>query len=196
LTTKQQSTDGRHNTEEFYAQENVRLEDVCDFMMRGKHPDYVDSSNVKVLNQKALRWDEIQEEHLKFHNPDTKMFENRFLKKGDIAINSTGVGTLGRVYLFREDPGNIFADSHITILRTDENIIIPEYLYYILRSPSYQNKIQNIAVGSTGQIELNKRELTELEISFPPKRIQRQIVNCLSPIDQKISTQIKTLTKI
>ncbi|MWV64488.1 hypothetical protein GRS48_06570 [Halorubrum sp. JWXQ-INN 858] len=196
MNPEQQSLDDLSGESEFHSQENVKLEDVCEFMMRGKHPDYVDSSNIRVLNQKALRWDEINEEHLKFHNPNTDMFKNRFLSKGDIVINSTGVGTLGRVYLFREDPEKIFADSHITILRTNENVIIPEYLYYLLRSPHYQDEIQNIAVGSTGQIELNKRALAKLEISFPPVEIQKRIIDYLGPIDEKMGINKKINTNL
>jgi len=172
--------------DEFHTMSEIPLEDVCDFIMRGKHPDYVDNSDIRVLNQKALRWDKIEEEHLKYHNPETEMFENRFLRKGDIAINSTGVGTLGRVYYFDTDPDQLFADSHITIVRTDEDLIHPEYLYYILKSPEYQKKIQNIAVGSTGQIELNKGELTQLKISFPDLETQELIVDLINPLDSKI----------
>lgn len=177
-----------NKTDGFFTMTEVPLEEVCDFIMRGKHPDYVDDSDIRVLNQKALRWDKIEEEHLKYHNPDTDMFENRFLKTGDIAINSTGVGTLGRVFYFDKDPGELFADSHVTIIRTDEDLIHPEYLYYILKSPEYQKKIQNIAVGSTGQIELNKGELTQLKISFPDLETQKLIIDLINPIDSKIGT--------
>jgi len=167
----------------FYAEEGVPLSDVCRFMMRGKHPDYVDNSSVKVLNQKAVRWNEIQEEHLKYHNPDTDMFENRFLSEGDIVVNSTGVGTLGRCYYFRYTPDNMFADSHLTILRTEEDRLDPEYLYYILSSPEYQKKILNLASGSTGQTELLKRDITSIEISFPDIVTQKKIVKNIRPFD-------------
>ncbi|MFB6224885.1 MAG: hypothetical protein ABEI13_00330 [Candidatus Paceibacteria bacterium] len=96
----------------FYSQEDVPLEEICDFIMRGKHPDYVDKSEVQVLNQKAVRWDRIEEEHLKYHNSDTEISKNRFIRSYDIVVNSTGVGTLGRVYFFREDPDRMFADSY------------------------------------------------------------------------------------
>jgi type I restriction enzyme S subunit len=170
----------------FYAEEDVTLEDVCEFMMRGKHPDYVDQSEICVLNQKAIRWNEIQEENLKYHDPEVDMFENRFIREGDIVINSTGVGTPGRCYYFRETPDRMFADSHVTILRTDESRLNPEYLYYILSSSQYQKVIQNVASGSTGQIELNKRALQNIEISFPTIEEQNKIAETLSNFDKKI----------
>ncbi|MFB6224886.1 MAG: restriction endonuclease subunit S, partial [Candidatus Paceibacteria bacterium] len=80
----------------------------------------------------------------------------------------------------------------IPIIRADRSEIHPEYLYYILKSPIYQNKIQNIAVGSTGQIELNKGDLTNLKVSFPRKLVQEKIVGIVRPIDEKISTNRAT----
>ena len=181
---------------EFYAEEAVPLSDVCRFMMRGKHPDYVDDSPIRALNQKAVRWNEIQEEHLKYHNPDTDMFDNRFLREGDIVINSTGVGTLGRCYYFRYTPDDMFADSHLTILRTEEDRLDPEYLYYILSSPEYQKKIENLASGSTGQTELLKRDITSLEVSFPDLETQRKITSNLRPFDLLEKANRKAIKKL
>lgn len=51
--------------------------------------------------------------------------------KGDLLINSTGVGTAGRVNLFDLD-GQYFVDSHVTILRLDQTRLLPVYLLYQL----------------------------------------------------------------
>jgi type I restriction enzyme S subunit len=199
LTDEQTTLEEESSISNEKEQREVSLDEICSFMMRGKHPDYVDESRVRVLNQKAVRWGKIEEKNLKHHNPETQMAENRFIKQDDIVINSTGVGTLGRVYYFREKPDKMFADSHITILRVNKNKVLPEYLYYVLKSSEYQERIKNIAVGSTGQIELNKRELKELKLVLPSLEKQRVIVDKISPIERKISTNrniIKNVSEI
>lgn len=166
--------------------ENVTLEEICEFMMRGKQPTYVDESEIRALNQKAIRENTIEEKHLRYHDPEVDMFENRFIKEGDIVINSTGKGTVGRTHYFRSTPKNLFADSHVTILRTDESEVNSEYLYYLLSTPRYKEILVNGATGSTGQVELNKGTLQNIEITYPDIETQEDIVSILRPMGLQI----------
>jgi len=138
------------------------LVDCCSYVQRGKAPAYVEESDIFALNQKAIRWGRIEEGHLKFHDPDVKIAERHFIKPGDVVVNSTGDITIGRAYLFHEVQRRIFADSHVTIVRTVSSKLRPEFLVNLLATNEYQDLVYSLVTGSTGQLELNKTNLEAL----------------------------------
>ena len=166
----------------------IKLIDVATYISRGKQPKYVEKSEILTLNQRAIQWGKIEEQYLKYHNPEVKVQENHFIKKDDVVINSTGTGTVGRVFHFSEEVAkNLFADSHVTIIRTKEKKLLSRYLMYHLSDTRYQEYIlNNFVTGSTGQVELNKSNVKEFPILLPPIETQQKIVKTLSSLDNKI----------
>lgn len=100
---------------------------------------------------------------------------DRLLQKGDVLINSTGVGTAGRVTLFELD-GDFGADSHITILRANDQLL-PAYLMYFLWHGLGWKALEELAMGSSGQIELTLESIKKIKVPVPPKdTVQARIV--------------------
>lgn len=165
----------------------VELKDVSSYISRGKQPKYLENSDIRALNQKAVRWGEIDESVLKYHNPSVNIDEKHFIKQNDVVINSTGTGTAGRTYHFKYTPEKMFADSHITIVRTNEEILNSRFLMYQLSTKEYQNHIESAYLaGSTGQVEFNKSKVQQLPIVLPTIEEQEKIVDILSSLDNKI----------
>jgi type I restriction enzyme S subunit len=164
-----------------------KLKNVCLYIQRGKSPSYVEESDVFALNQKAVRWGKIEGENLKFHDPEVAIPKKHFIKAGDIVVNSTGDGTIGRAYLFQVDKSDLFADSHVTIVRVDVSRLLPEYLVNLLATREYQDLIYSLVTGSTGQLELNKSNLENLPLLCPPIQVQRELVDLWRPLYQSIS---------
>ena len=100
--------------------------------------------------------------------------DERNLMKGDVLINSTGVGTAGRVTLF-ELEGNFVADTHITIVRPNQELVEPKYMLYALVRIGFKN-IEAMANGQSGQIELSSETIKEIRIPIPPINKQKEIV--------------------
>lgn len=163
------------------------LNELTTYISRGKQPKYVDYSEIRALNQKAIRWGFIDNSVLKYHNPEVKVDEKHFIKKGDVVINSTGTGTVGRTYYFGYSPEQIFADSHVTLVRTNSEVLNPQFLMYQLSTKAYQHFIEgSFLAGSTGQVEFNKSKVQQLPILLPTISEQNSIVNILSSLDDKI----------
>lgn len=163
------------------------LNELTTYISRGKQPKYVDYSEIRALNQKAIRWGFIDNSVLKYHNPEVKVDEKHFIKKGDVVINSTGTGTVGRTYYFGYSPEQIFADSHVTLVRTNSEVLNPQFLMYQLSTKAYQHFIEgSFLAGSTGQVEFNKSKVQQLPILLPTISEQNSIVNILSSLDEKI----------
>ncbi|MBA3352472.1 MAG: restriction endonuclease subunit S [Blastocatellia bacterium] len=164
-----------------------RLIQRCSYLQRGKAPTYVEDSEVLALNQKAVRWGRIEEEHLKYHDPEVQIAERHFIKAGDVVINSTGDITIGRAYLFHDAPKRLFADSHVTIIRTIPTKLRPEFLVNLLATREYQDLVYSLVTGSTGQLELNKSNLEGLPVLCPPIEIQKELGQLWAPLYRSVA---------
>ena len=93
-----------------------------------------------------------------------KIKNDKWVQKWDILINSTGVGSLGRVGIVYFDLDYVAIDSHITVVRAKK----PLFFHYLGRNLLYrQLEIENMAVGSTGQTELPRERVKSLTILLP-----------------------------
>ncbi|MCY7455797.1 restriction endonuclease subunit S [Bacillus altitudinis] len=175
-----------------------KLNECCEYISRGKQPKYVEFSEVKTLNQKAIQWGIIDKKALKYHNSEITVAKKHFILKDDIVLNSTGTGTVGRCYYFSEKPTeNFFADSHVTIIRTKKDVLLPAFLYYQLSTTHYQELIySSFLAGSTGQVELNKSKVQEFPVYTPDVTIQEKIVNILKVLDEKIKNNTKSIATL
>ena len=101
---------------------NVTLEDITTLVSRGITPKYADDTGQIVINQKCIRNHMIELSFARSHRP--KVINNKWLQFGDLLINSTGDGTLGRAAQVWFQPHNLTVDSHVTIVRpAAENMI-------------------------------------------------------------------------
>ncbi|MCD4804926.1 MAG: restriction endonuclease subunit S [Desulfobacterales bacterium] len=160
-----------------------KLGDIATYVNRGIAPKYVVNDGIPVINQKCIRSGNISNEFLKYHNKEKNHSPEKKLIEGDILINSTGVGTAGRVGLFLLNDYTL-ADSHVSILRLNKREAVPQYVFYNLRNR--EDELENTAEGSTGQIELKRDGIKDLDILLPPLPEQRAIASVLSSLDDKI----------
>ena len=159
----------------------ARLGTVCSLLRRGKSPVYTDDASIPVFAQKCNQPWGITLEKVKFLNRSAldRYGETLKLRSGDIVVNSTGTGTLGRVGVFDEgllgDYPFIVPDSHVAVVR----IIQPfesKYIFHLLRSEYGQGLIFSKQTGSTNQKELPAKEIALFLIPVPPLAEQWRIV--------------------
>lgn len=169
--------------------EEVKLGDLCTYIARGITPLYCDDGIV-VLNQKCIRDNKITFENSRFTNAEKKISADKILQPFDILVNSTGVGTLGRVAQIKKVEQAMTVDSHVTIVRPI-NEVDKEYIGYALANK--QSQIEALAQGSTGQTELSRDRLSnEIEIFIPKSKYeQHKISSILSRLDEKIELNNK-----
>jgi type I restriction enzyme, S subunit len=163
--------------------------DLSQYIQRGKSPKYADKSELPVINQKCIRWNELQVQHLKFIHPDQYSDWDlaRYIAPGDILWNSTGTGTVGRAYQVKDVdcvPPKV-VDSHVTIVRH-----IPEvdarYLFNWIKGPLVQGKIEEMCDGTTNQIELSRAAIAATAIPVAPAAEQTRIANQLDTLFTRI----------
>jgi len=162
------------------------LEEVASFIKRGITPKYVEDDGICVLNQKCIRDGRVSLEPARLTNKNTRINAEKVLQNGDILVNSTGTGTLGRTAPFFYSNGieQAVVDTHVTIVRLETGTGNARYLAYVLRQ--CEPAIVNMAKGATNQVELSARDLCLLPIKLRDKREQDRIASILSAYDDLI----------
>jgi type I restriction enzyme S subunit len=150
--------------------EQAELGNVTSELRRGISPTYVKSGGVRVLNQKCVRNRHIDFSPSRRHDPSSRVVDGRELKIGDILVNSTGVGTLGRTAQLWEIGEPTVVDSHVTVIRADQANVSVCYLG--LNVTGRETEIEALGEGSTGQTELARARLAVLPLLLPPKSVQ------------------------
>ena len=137
---------------------------VSSYLSRGISPKYIDAGGVLVLNQKCIRGFAIDFNKGRRHDVTQRGVDGRALEVGDVLVNSTGVGTLGRVAQVRRLAEQTVVDSHVTVVRSVARIN-PAYLcgFMYMKQP----EIEAMGEGSTGQTELSRSKLGAMEILIP-----------------------------
>jgi type I restriction enzyme, S subunit len=167
----------------------LNVKDIAESITRGISPTYADSGSWLVVNQRCIRNGYLNLEAARRHGG--KVTARKILQTGDILINSTGVGTLGRVAQFNGPQQQLTTDSHVTIIRPGGNIY-PYYLGAFFKMN--QNTLEGLGRGTTGQLELDKQSLEDLKILVPANDIQEKF-NSLARLASEETTRLLQMNK-
>ena len=153
------------------------LDELCSFISRGLTPKYDETSDELILGQTCVRNNIVTLNNARKHRPKTK--NEKWVQQWDVLLNSTGVGSLGRVGIVYFNMDNVAIDSHITVVRTSN----PIYRHYVGRNLlSRQLEIENMAVGSTGQTELPRDRVKVMTIIIPSQDSMIRFNNIIEPM--------------
>ena len=144
------------------------LADRAIYLSRGISPAYCEEGGVLVLNQKCVRDSRISFEKSRRHDTTRKQIIGREVRRFDALVNSTGVGTLGRVAMMPICQEEVVVDSHITVVRgsnEQESFFISSTLL------NRQTEIEALGEGSTGQTELSRVVLGSVPVIFPSPQL-------------------------
>ena len=100
------------------------INDLSEIIVAGVIPNYVENGNHKVLGQRCIHDHSIDLKLAKFHVPKSNCL---YVKDGDILINSTGSGTLGRAGQVFNAPKELAFDSNMTLVRPVADYVV-DYL--------------------------------------------------------------------
>lgn len=161
--------------------EDTTLENITTLITRGIAPKYSDNSDQTVVNQKCIRNHTIDLSLARTHTP--KAINEKWLKFGDLLINSTGDGTLGRVAQVWFAPKALTVDSHVTIVRPARE----ELIFYIgLWGILHEKEIESLHTGSTGQTELPRDRLKMLKLLLPDNISLSRFNSIITPMASTI----------
>jgi type I restriction enzyme M protein len=157
----------------------IELGAILSVNARGRQPKYSDEG-LPVVNSKHVRTNRVV---LSGNRTATETGSQVVIANGDVLINGTGEGTIGRAapYLHRD---RALPDNHVTVLRTEA--LDPVYLAVFLNSPLGQWQIERHIKGSSGQVELYPNDIAQIVIWDAPDDVQRAVrKSVLSAFDEE-----------
>ena len=164
----------------------VALDELCSFISRGLTPKYDERSDELILGQTCVRNNIVTLDNARKHKPKQKT--EKWVQQWDTLINSTGVGSLGRVGIVYFNMDNVAIDSHITVVRPKTALL----RHFVGRNLlSRQLEIENMAVGSTGQTELPKNRVKYLPIIMPDDNALKHFNDVIEPIARLLYRNIE-----
>jgi len=167
------------------------LSDLTLMIKRGIAPKYVEQGGVTILNQKCIRNGVVSYEFSRLCSVEKKISDEKTIKQGDVLVNSTGAGTLGRTGFVKEIQNTATVDTHVTIVRGNENLIYNKFL--ALQLSLKEPEIESMGKGATNQTELSASDLGRLKINLPPLPTQKRIASILSAYDDSIENNLKRI---
>lgn len=177
----------------------ARLEHCCiKEIRRGKSPKYADKSGTLVFAQKCnTKYNGIDIGLALYLDGSTvgRYLYDEYMQDGDVVINSTGTGTLGRVGFYRATDNRsslpVVPDSHVTIIRGCRNLQ-SFYLYAVMKAN--QSELEKKGEGSTNQKELKPLTLKEMLVPIPPTLEQERIAEAITAAFSTIAAIEKSLS--
>jgi type I restriction enzyme S subunit len=164
---------------------------------RGIAPKYLEDGGICVINQKCIRDHAINCGLARRHNLEAKKVNpERYVQVGDVLVNSTGTGTLGRIAQVRQPPAEpTTVDTHVTIVRPITGKFYNDFFGYMLIK--IEDEIASSGKGTSGQTELSRTSLQQdFTVTFPESlKEQQRIVAILDAAFERIDAAIANTEK-
>ena len=174
------------------------LHNVILLCRKGNKPKYEEKSPLRILNQKCIRWNYIDLQHAKGVERVwvDAISDDYATREGDVLVNSTGEGTIGRSAVVDKASTGLQYDSHVLLLRINPQRLNPFYLSFLINSKYGQHQIENLKSGkTTHQTELGVGNLSKMSIPLPTISEQVIIATKLQEINEEIA-QLKDIDNI
>ncbi len=145
-----------------------RIGEFCPEPSRGVQPEFSASGTVLTLDSKSIRPHGVEPsgERVTQAFYDSEFAAKGRVCKGDVLLNSTGRGTLGRAGCYQLDAPAV-CDNHVAILRPDPKVCHLRYLALFLNSPAGLTQSEQFQTGSSGQLEIYPQHIQQFLIYLP-----------------------------
>jgi type I restriction enzyme, S subunit len=167
------------------------IEQLTTFLRRGIVPCYDEVADGIVINQKCIRSNRLDvslaRKQSREFNPDHQVI------LGDVLINSTGEGTLGRVAQVIAPIPNCTVDTHVTIVRPKQEAGLHYFGQALMQ---WEPRFSTMGRGATNQTELSRGQISATEILVPSRSILNQFEDFATPCFRQVGNLIEQNQKL
>ncbi|QWT47404.1 restriction endonuclease subunit S [Azospira inquinata] len=118
---------------------------------------------------------------------------NRYvLQQGDSLVAMTGAGSVGKFGRMLKVSQRFLVNQRVGIIRPDKAKCDPAFVFYVLSLPNYEKTLYAQGLGA-GQPNVSAKQISDLEVPFPPLKTQRCIVSILSAYDDLIENNTRRI---
>ena len=100
---------------------------------------------------------------------------------GDFLVTTTGPrNRCGIICHVKRTPRKLIFSGKILRFRANEDIVLANWLMFVLMSPEYQKTFDRLKVGtSDSSVSIGNQQIIDLEIPVPPIAAQRKVIEML-----------------
>jgi type I restriction enzyme, S subunit len=146
----------------------VPLAELLTSVRKGVQPEHYDEDGpVRVVKSKDVHFPELDLTLCERTTSDDLPYS---LEGGEVLVNMTGQGTLGRATVVPVDAardGALIPSVDVYALGVDRSMVLPEYLALFLNSPVGRILTESLQTGSSGQQHLYPVHFTQMPIPVP-----------------------------
>ncbi len=111
-------------------------------------------------------------------------------QKNDILVGKDGARYFEDIIIYRQEEAPALLSS-IAILRINRDVMIPEFLYYVLKSPAVKKNVRDNYGSGSAIPRIILKDFKRMPIRYPQIEEQRKLVTLFSALDEKIQTNLK-----
>ena len=161
--------------------EKKPVSELTTFLNRGIAPHYDDDAEGLVINQKCIRNGRLDTALARRQSREFK--PDRQIQVGDVLVNSTGEGTLGRIAQVNAPLPNCTVDTHITLVRPKTETGLH---YFGMAVMAWEPRFSTMGRGATNQTELSRDTIGKAEILIPTHSLVQQFEEFAAPLFQQV----------
>lgn len=136
-------------------------------------------SGIPLLRSQNIYFDGFRLENVAYITSEIHdSMKNSQVQSGDVLLNITGGGSIGRCYYVTDEFSEANVNQHVCIVRPNDRIIT-EFLYYVLSSSLGQQQIDLCQTGGNREA-LNFEQLKNFFLCLPEVYEQKSIVQQLN----------------
>ena len=160
----------------------VYLDELCDSISETLDKN---TENVVLINTSDVYGGKVLN-HEFVPNKNIKGQFKKLFRKNDILYSE--IRPANKHYAFVDfESYNYVASTKLMVLRPKIDIVLPKFLYYILKNKNVVNFLQGLAESRSGTFpQITFSELSTIDINLPSLEEQDVIVNIINNIESKI----------
>ena len=164
--------------------EEKTIFEVCNSIKYGTSQKSEKSGKVIVLRMGNLQKGEIDWSDLAYTNDESDIIKYK-LEKGDVLFNRTNSAEhVGKTSIYRGEYPAIYA-GYIIKLDYKHELLIGDYLNYLLNSPEAHEYCQKVKTDGVNQSNINSQKIGAFEIPICHLPEQTEIIRILDVIFEK-----------
>ena len=149
-----------------------------------KFVNYLDTGNIKMNTVTEIQY--INTSTDKLPSRARRKVKNNSIIYSTVRPNQLHYG------IIKDQPTNFLVSTGFAVIDVDDNLAVPDYIYYLLTQKDIVEHLQSIAEQSVSAYpSLKPSDIENIEVLLPNIEIQRKVVSILSSIDRKISCNKK-----
>lgn len=170
---------------------HTEVGEVAGYVNRGIAPAYTEADGQIVINQKCIR--DYKLDFAQARRCQNEVAEEKLVQLGDVLINSTGTGTLGRVAQIRELAEQATVDTHVTIVRPGSGV---SSWFFGLQLETMQPHFEQQGEGATNQTELKRDRIRATRFLLPKKEVMAEFDHTVDSMLKQVVLLLRQSEKL